>query len=459
MKEYRKIIDFKYNHQKYSMYLDKNNRHLFFKEDNQKKLSYVTKEELILLAKLFLRNNNIMMIENNKKEIINIIPKVITKTGAVVITSNLLLNLFLKTPNIEEHTTNQSNQKTSYETVLEKEQYLNYLSAYDDIEYNKDYYYDKNLNYLFIYNTDYIDNILTDEISLDTIYETIDKNNNINKKYKELIKNYSKDILNKYPDADLRMLNNNLKTLKIIEFTDSQMYNITGNSDCFGFYKRENNEIYVLENKEYEKGTWEYQVIYHELSHVLRNTYIEDSEIQIIIQSENKIFNNEITQESLNSLFAVSLFDYEEKIIAYQLQSNYYSIMVDCIDYDLTNYVNKPLSDFPDSLNEFNKDEKGTAEEILELINIQYYDYSNDSIIIDNNEYNRIIDYLCKMYYKKYIDENTSYEEAKKIAKSLENKIIFNVPDNYNINTRRIYTNLDEYMSNININHTNIIKK
>lgn len=454
MKEYRKILEFKYKNQKYNMYLDSNNKHFFLKVDDYGNLSYITIEELIILSKLFLRDQNIMMIENTKNEKIKIVPKIITGSGAVILTASILLSVFFKIPNIDEHTTEQSEQtETSYETILEEDQLLGYFSSYDDIEYNKDYYYDKYCNYLFIFNTDYIGNVLTEEVNLEKLYEIIDENNNINERYKELLKNYVKDVSDKYPNAELRMLYNNLKTLKIVECSSSQMLDMTGNHDCYGFYKRQENEIYVLEDNEYKKGTWEYQVIYHELSHVLRNTYIDAGDTKISIQTENRIFNNDITQEVLNSLFAVSLFDYEETLIAYQLQSNYYSIMIDCANYDLTNYINKPLSDFPEKLNEYNKDEEGTAEDILELIKVQFYDYSNDNLIVENETYDQIIDYICDMYFRKYINDDVSYDEAQSIAKTLEDKITCNVPEKYNINTERIYQNLDEYMNSLNFGY------
>lgn len=43
--------------------------------------------------------------------------------------------------------------------------------------------------------------------------------------------------------------------------------------DSYSCYIRTQNKIYVLKDNEYKEGTWEYQVIYHELCHAARTGF------------------------------------------------------------------------------------------------------------------------------------------------------------------------------------------
>ena len=435
MREYRKIVQFSYNNQKYNMYLDKNNRRFFMKVNSDGSLSYLTGDELIEMSKLFIKNSDILMIGKDFEKI-NIVPKILTISGAVLLTSSLLFNFLSKESKISSSDNNHIS--------LSEEDLKKYISTYDEEEKSQDYYYDEENNKLYIYNLEYIDNVIKeDNISLDDIKETIQNNKKIPGEYKDLLSEYSERVVSNYPDADLRVFYNNLQTMEIVECSKQAMFDETLNVNCSGYYDRKHNRIYVLEDNTYEKGSWNYQVIYHELSHTLTGSSFKLDNLNVQIQMENDSFNNEMTQEALNSLFAVSLFDYDEDHIAYQLQSNYYSVMTECMDYDFTDYVNKPLSDFPKQLDEYNNDDN--AKEILELIQFQREDYIHDKIETEETEFYPIIDYLCDMYFRKYITEYTSYEDAIVIANNLENRILKNVPDDYKINTSRIYENLDNY--------------
>lgn len=59
----------------------------------------------------------------------------------------------------------------------------------------------------------------------------------------------------------------------------------------------------------------------------MSNRDTDDFKLRILSSSAE----NDLTagDECLNSLFAISLFDYEETDIAYQFQSNMYQIMID----------------------------------------------------------------------------------------------------------------------------------
>ena len=452
MKEYRKIVTFTYKKIQYNLYLDKNGKRFFMKVNSDGSLSYLTDNELIEVSKLFVRNSDIMMMLGKKSEKINLIPKIMVGAGSALLTSSLLMyvlanNSSNKTEVVDTPVKIEA-EDTSVKIEPKKDDYRKYISSYDDAVEYEDYYYNNIFKKLYIYNTDYIDDVLTDEVDLDDLKELIQNNDGISDNYKYLLEEYCEDVTDKYPNAELRMLGKNLESLEVVECSRGDMYDYTGSADCYGFYHKRENKIYVLEGNNYEDDAWARQVIYHELSHALRNCRFEKNDLSIIIESKDEVFDNDIAEESLNTLFALSLFDYEENFRAYQTQSNYYAVMAECIDYDFTDYVNKPLSDFPKQLNEYNGDDR--AEEILELIKVQYDAYHSSEIEIDESEFDPIIDYLCEMYFKKYIYDGMSYDDAYEVASELEGKISLNIVGNFHANYSRIYDNLDIYLSDVN---------
>lgn len=441
MKEYRKVIEFIYKNKKYNMYLDKNNKH-FFLENINDELSYIKFEELIELTRIF--NNTIKIMKIEKEKPIRFIPKVFLG-GTLVALSGITLATgceLLKT---------EQKQNTTIETTTSIEEYISTTDYKEPKKLEIDTFVEnENLNYIYIYDMDYLDKIFKyKSININQIKETIKNNRDIPEKYKNILYEYCDALNKKYPNIEKRVFFENLKTLKVVECTKEQMIQKTISVDSYGCYIKSENVIYVLKNNEYKKGTWEYQILFHEFSHCLR-TYDRKEPKKIRVEAAGLNFQNTITEETLNSLFAVSLFDYEEKDIAYQLQSNYTKIMVDCLDnYSLEDYVQHSLSYYAKKLDEYNNDEN-RATVILELIQIQYQDYHGFPVKINHESYDAILDYISEMYYKKYINNTMTYEEAKMASDKLLKEIMYDVPEDYNINTKHFEEYFNNYYNNIN---------
>ena len=152
--------------------------------------------------------------------------------------------------------------------------------------------------------------------------------------------------------------------------------------------------------------------------------------------------------EALNSLFAVSLFDYEEKDIAYQFQSNAHQIILECMDnYTLNDYVNHSMTYYAKQLDTYNQDDN-YALTILSLMNEQYEDYHDDSRENPQSVYYPIYDYISKMYLDKYVTAEMSYDEAKEVMDQMLDRLLFDVPEEYHIDRDHFYTYLDDYYEN-----------
>ena len=440
MKEYRKIAKFKYNNCYYVMYLDNENKHFFLKINNGN-LCYVTIDELLDLTKLFTSIPSYMKIEKSGK--IKFAPKVI-KGGISVVLSAALLSSFV----IAYNEQNDSNISESEVT-----EFVSTDSKSDKKDLVVDTYKEGQiLNYLYIYDMDYLDKVFDDEaITYEMLCQIIDNNDSIPPVYKQLLYEYCDAVTTKYPNAELRVFYENLKTLKICECSSNELLMKLGSDKYKGTYSKTENVIYVLENNIYERGSWDYQVMFHEFSHCLRTgVYVGEDGKDIDICFEGKCFRNIITGEALNSIFAVSLFDnYDE--IAYQLQSNYFMIMLECMDnYDLSDYVNHSQSYFAKKLDETNGD-VNEATSILDLMQMQYDDYYSDEIEVEQSEFYPIYDYLCKMYFSKYINTDMSYDEAYMVVNELVEKVVHNIPIDYNIDYSHFYDNFNKYCEEISI--------
>lgn len=464
MKEYRKVLAFTYKNNKYNMYLDKCNKHFFLKVDNKGNLHYITTKELLELLKLFTHKRKIYDAKNDSlKEKIKIVPKIINGGMATILSLSLLTSCV--SAYNDEHKEVENIQESS---LIDEKTVLEYISNNDlipDEEATRDTYFEADmLNYLDIYDMDYLNLVYDDTfVNKEQLYEVLANNKSIAEKYKKMIYNYIDSITEKYPNACLKILYENLKTIEIIDVSEEEIADIS-HEGSLGCYDIETNKMYMLDYYTYDAESWQNEIFYHELSHALRSKTLNKDGKDIYIQFEGRSFSNNITSEALNSLFAVSLLDYEEDDITYQLQSNYFNIMLDCMDnYDLSDYVNHSSGYFASKLDEFNNDDNYAAI-ILELMQMQYEEYhgighntvdeeTNETYFsVDQEQYYPIYDYLSKMYFDKYIKEDMTYDEMQKVVDSLIEKISLKIPEEYNIDFNRFYDNLNTYCNKINNN-------
>ena len=323
----------------------------------------------------------------------------------------------------------------------------NNIKKVDNLEIDT-YLESERLGYVFVYDMDYLDKCFGDykKVTFDDIKSVINSNNRIPKKYKDLLIEYTNLLNKKYPNVELKVFYENLKTLEVVECETEYELSIAAlSTEASGCYVKDENKIYVMKDNKYEKGTWDYQVIMHEFGHCLRNYLYDNGNTRKKVTGMGLNYYTVILDEALNSVFTVNIFDYEEKDIAYQLQSNYIKVMTDSMDnYDLSDYVNHSSSYFIKKLDEFNNDEN-YAVTILEMIKLQYEDFHDDRITVRQSEYYPIYSYISNTYYKNKIKEGMSYSDAKKVADELVSKVLYDVPEEYNIDVDYFYNYFEEY--------------
>ncbi len=291
---------------------------------------------------------------------------------------------------------------------------------------------------LAIFDSEYLGMFFDyDSVTPEETKQVVADNPAITPRFRELLYWYIDAIARKYPEADLRILHYNLQTLEVMEVDAHQLAFEALSLSAYGCYKRAENKIYVNQDYDYAPGTWEYQVILHEFGHAARTVQrnVDGDDIRIQLSDEYL----EIPEEALNSLFTVSLFDYEERDIAYQLPSNLFQVMLECIDdYDLGDYINHSLSYLAakmDAQTGYNN----YAMNIFRLIGAQRADYMDDSYERDQSTYYPIYDYVCQLYLERNGAAELDAAGRRALVDRLVERVTYDVPADHPLDTEEFY--------------------
>ena len=323
-KEYIEICKLTYRNQRYVCLLDDDNQYFFLKVIKDK-YNYITLKELVSLHKELFTNIPIQCIKKDKSTKISFIPKVYI--GGILLAVSLTLTSCFSKKSTTIHTpTLKETISTTYVTDDKEKDIEKYLQSHyleEPIETDK---IQENILAITVYDMDEIDKILPNKVSLNDITNTINNNKNINDHFKTYIIQYVEDTIKKDSSIDLRVFKKNLDTLKIIECTEHELMIESLSTDSYACYRKDKNAIYVLKDYNYEQDPWAFQVLYHELSHVARNAQWKEDKKTIYTKFSNQPSYGDVIEEALNSVYAVSLYNENEKDIAYQLQSNYMKV-------------------------------------------------------------------------------------------------------------------------------------
>ncbi len=468
-REYTEICEFTYKNKRYLYLLDDNHKAFFLRKDNDT-LNYITIDELIDLQKAFTKNTHVLnfkISKEKKSKKRRIIPKILIGGILVTLTTNIA-GIFSKkntyTPTIEN--TISSTEETNEEDIpYEIQKYMNdekldeelvnnnykessFINE-EDIPYDiQKYMYSEKLdeelvvenykessfmNYVYIYDMSALSNVLDEQVTFDTLKKTVQNNDKISQKYKNYLYEYIDNLASRWPNVDIRTFNENLKTIEFIEYDKYKLLLKTLDENSFACYRKDENKIYLLDDLDMN-DPWTKQVVYHEISHSLRSAYWSKDGKNIRVQfTDSSGYGFEI-EEALNSLFALSLYDENEKNIAYHLQSNYMKTILECMDnYTLEDYVNHNYTYFEQCLNETNNND--LAKKVLSLIELQHKDFYNDDFKVEQEQYEPIYTYITDMYLDKYATNSMSLEEINGLVEELKEQVMFNVSEKYEIDT------------------------
>lgn len=280
-----------------------------------------------------------------------------------------------------------------------------------------------------------------EDVTLLDIKEALDKNTTISQTYKAFIYQYAVDVRERYPDANLSVLYTNLPTLIVDEVTPSELAHETVSlvGDTGACYIAEENRICVLEDFDLSESD-NYIILTHELTHAARKYRYEEQTGDDRITRQACFYTSNLgyyAEEAIITNLAYELEGKGNRATFYPMLCNYYRIILDCIDYTYADYYNHDALYLVDKMDEFMGDDK-YAWQIMARIDAQMDLRYNNYGDVDFYDFQPVYEYLAKMYFKKYITEDMTYEEAEAVFDAFYEEITFDLE-----NMTRTYT-IDE---------------
>ena len=463
MIEYNIISEFTYKDKKYLYLLDNEHKYFFVRKNDNNKLEYITLQELVELTNVFIPKDYVLLIEEGKnKKKLKLIPMIFIGTTLFVMTTGcgrMLDNEYNNhiSQNEPVQTPYTNSVSTTEEKVEEKAKEDVVDKILEEANKKKENFEVEGLiegfHMKIVLDSSRLDEVLgypKEDITYKKIKETINSNSSIPKKFKTMYIDLANNLQREYPNMDLRVWYENLKTMKVLEVEEMEMKVKAVSATAYACYRKDENTIYTVKDYKYEPGTWEYQVIMHEMAHPIRSGFIKKNGEEIRVQFTDKSGDGVIIEEALNSLLALRSYDKSERDIAYQLQSNMVEMMVESLDnYTYQDFVEHNITYFENELNKQNGDDK--AIEMLALINLQYKDYHDKNMEVEQKNFYPLYDYIAKMYYRKKINPNMSYDTAKKIRDEYIDRMTYDVPEEYNLDVAHMEAYFDTYCNEAGI--------
>ena len=300
---YQKLFPIEYNNKKFMIFIDENKRKTFLEINESGEYVYPILEDFISLHKMY----------NTKEPFICYAPKFTFKEKVKVLKGSVvsLLTVVIMLNNIP--TALAVNQKFEV-----KEDEL--IISADELEQTSKYTAPTNV-------LEEIARILGDQnVTKEMVIEAINNNDNLNDKYKTIATNLLNAITDKYPNFNLIVFYENIKTMKVEEYTIEEFKEKYPEAPGGGAnYNAATNQITTIDEVEIE-------VLYHEMFHATHTIY-RQTDNYIITRLEENTGIDEVFTDMGASLVILSKNSYKEqgKIVEYLLTT---------VDYTLEDYNN-----------------------------------------------------------------------------------------------------------------------
>ena len=252
----------------------------------------------------------------------------------------------------------------------------------------------------------------------DDLIKTVNNNPFITNEYgvKDYFYEYIESICNKYPNLDKSILQKNIELIKINYLTKEEIIEKSQNKYTMAFFDANLHELNLC------KDLPLYNVIHHEISHMLRNLiYLTEDNKKIVIKFANSEYGMAL-EEEINTVFTNKVL-YNEA--AYQKNNIYLLEKIIPEDKLLDIYFNEDIDGLIDYLEKINYN-------ISAKIFVKLHDHQNNNYFDNDDEnnydydihlYDMYIDYFLNKEKKdKYQNFDKDFEEFEKILLDIKTK-------------------------------------
>lgn len=424
MKKYTKLFRIKYNNKLFDIFSDENYQKSFLEvriKDNKEEYYHINLKDYIYLNSIY--NKEPDNIFYDKKYTFKQLIVITGLTGLLITQINVLdtiLDYNLKTEN-----------QVYKEIVFEQKSYLN-----------------EGTN-VIISNNEQLDTFGIKQVSFNDVRKTLENNEKIPDKYRNYLKEYIDILEERLPEIDLRVFNENLKTLEfeIISPTDWKKEGV------LGYYTLDKNTTTLKEY--YDSSKQERETVFHELTHTLNNGVIRiynnngQVEYNLIKKFESASGYGHAYTEGINTVLSDYLLTENEELFfdkefhlhnGYQPISNIsYQLLKILDDYSFYDFINEDITTLKIELNKY-----GLSDSIDLLDTIIKDDNKIEIVELDN--LNILEEKILKQRIKKELKQGKNdfeiYELVNKIKLCNENK--------YTICSEVLNNNENEWMIRIN---------
>lgn len=222
-----------------------------------------------------------------------------------------------------------------------------------------------------------------------------------------------------------------LEQLGIVYESSDDIKEDSGDAAAGGLFNRYTHEIVLSKDLDFSPGSWGREAAYHELAHATRLYYDrDDAGRSAYVTFSGPDDQTDAMSEALNSLFADSLMDEDEKpdVLSYQLQCNYADVILGSLDgYELGDYLSHSSQWLTQKLDKRLGDDEGQL--LLELMQLQKDDLSDGRVDVSLDNLHRLSDDLCELDFDGSIHDGTTYEEVASLADELVARLSDGVSD------------------------------
>lgn len=468
---FKKVARFKFLNKKYQMFETSNGKMAFLEVYENNRYRYPEYNDYVRLIILFSSNlEHRAFYNNDNQKKYSFIPKFVKDKKTFLLTSLIISSLLTGCSiNDKEYV-----KQYSFDLGVE-ESYISDNSVTDEIKYTnanedeietedvyttEDYFIMKSAQYISLYNNRYYSEIFEEEeVSIDDLYKIVDSSRKIPKHLKDFVKDFIGRMSEYYPDLDFRVFKHNLKKLTIQEKSQDE---IEMSSLGLAYYDHEENLLVISETADVYNNPRAKIIFAHELGHLFNNAELEKDGFHIKIQF-NDAGKGKYIKEAIDVIFTSNPYLNDQGVaelesLGYSIITNNIRVILDSLpDYNLSDSVSNNIYYLENKMDKFMSDELN-ASRIIELLDLQWIEYSSGEIEVDSSDYDDLYEYLSKMYIKAHVTQDMAYDDIILEKEKLEYMLTLDVIDDEYVNIDKVEEVFENYMLANNKVKTNYSK-
>lgn len=403
MKTYNRLMRINYNGKLYDIFSDENHKKVFLEVkviNGEEKYFYISVREYMFLNNVYNIKKDVYFSESNSKNKKKFTNKLFIILGASIIT--------LESLTVADLLINKHNAK-----VAKIYNELNFIGA----SYDKDN----------IKNIEQLESLFEEEISFNDIRKTLDDNNKIPKKYKLYIEEYINALEERYPQANLRCFNENLKKMEF-EIIENEKWK---KEKYDGYMTPDKKKPTITVKSNYGTEKREKDLVFHELTHALRIAYIQAGNDSVYynyrIASYGLAFDEAFTElfaEYLASEDNEQFFDYTYRSFSANSYSRYVTFLHQILKlagdkYTLEDFFNFNVTKLENFLSEYG------LSDLIDLYDVDLNNFFNDIDGVDMSRINELENKIIELRVHQELEKGTDINEIYKLSN------LFNYNENY----------------------------